>query len=86
MIPAAAAIPSTPNGVKSDRLSESQPVAPTTMNSTSTPILISTMIALTFADSLAPRISSDAHSRIRITAGRLKMPSCSGALTGCPGS
>ena len=50
------------------------------MNSTSTPSLISTITALTFADSLAPRISSSAHSTIRITAGRLITPPCSGAL------
>ena len=80
MMPAAEVIPSTPNGAKSDRLSESQPVTPTTMNSTSTPSLISTMTALTFADSLAPRISSSAHSTIRTTAGRLKTPPCSGRL------
>src|SRR5215212_8571814 len=79
MIPAAEVMPSTPNGVKSDRLSEFQPVTPTTTNRTSTPTLISTMIALTFADSLAPRSSSTTHSQIRITAGRLKTPSCSGA-------
>jgi hypothetical protein len=66
--------------VKSDRLSELQPVTPTTMNSTSTPSLISTMIALTFADSLAPRSSSAVQSSTRITAGTLKMPSCSGAF------
>ena len=41
------------------------------MNSTSTPSLISTMTALTFADSLAPRISSSVHSTIRITAGQV---------------
>ena len=80
MMPAADVMPSVPNGVKSERLSESQPVTPTAMNRISTPILISTMIALTFADSLAPRISSDAQSTIRITAGTFKMPSCSGAF------
>ena len=41
--------------------------------------MIITMIALTFADSLAPRSSSSVHSTIRITAGRLRMPPCSGA-------
>lgn len=80
MMPAADVTPSKPNGVKSDRLSESQPVAPTTMNSRSTPSLIITMIALTFADSLAPRISSDMHSSTRMTAGTLKKPSCSSAF------
>ena len=38
------------------------------------------MTALTFADSLAPRMSSSAHRTIRITAGRLSTPPCSGAL------
>ena len=38
------------------------------------------MIALTFADSLAPRSSSDAHIPTRITAGRLRTPPCSGAF------
>ena len=66
-------------GAKSDRLSEFQPWIPSTMNSSSTPILIITMTALTLADSLAPRISSSVHSTIRTTAGRLNMPPCSGA-------
>jgi hypothetical protein len=42
--------------------------------------LISTITALTFADSLAPRIRSSEHSTIKITAGRLSTPPCSGAL------
>ena len=49
------------------------------MNSSSTPILIITMTALTFADSLAPRISSSAHSTIRTTAGRLNSAALLGA-------
>ena len=48
-----------------------------TTNIASTPSLISTMIVLTFADSLAPRISSSAHITIRRTAGRLTMPGVS---------
>ena len=79
MIPAAVVIASVPNGVKSDRLSDVQPWRPSTMNSSSTPSLIITMIALIRADSLAPRSSSDAQSTIRITAGRLITPPCSGA-------
>src|SRR5215813_9343577 len=71
MIPAADVMPSRPNGLKFDRLFESQPVMPTAMNRIRTPTLISTITALTFADSLAPRISS--------TAGKLKTPPCSGA-------
>ena len=38
------------------------------------------MMALVFADSLTPRISSRAHMMMRITAGRLNTPPCSGAL------
>src|SRR3954464_3840335 len=79
MIPAAALMPWKPSGAKCDRWSESQPWSPTTTNSASTPSLISTMIALTFADSLAPRSSSDAQSQISTTAGRLNTPPCSGA-------
>src|SRR5215813_6171331 len=79
MIPAADVIPSRPNGLKFDRLFESQPVTPTAMNRISTPTLMSTITALTFADSLAPRISSAEHIRISSTAGRLKTPPCSGA-------
>jgi hypothetical protein len=45
-----------------------------TANMVSTPSLISTMMALTLADSLAPRISSSAHNATRMTAGRLTMP------------
>jgi len=79
MIPAAEVTPLRPAGAKSDRLSAFQPVIPRTTNRASTPILIITMIALTFADSLAPRRSSAAHSTIRITAGMLRIPPCSGA-------
>ena len=50
------------------------------MNMSSTAILMTTMTALVFADSLTPRISSIAHMMIRITAGRLMMPPCSGAF------
>ena len=38
-----------------------------------------TITALTLADSLAPRISRSMHRAIRITAGRLMTPPCSGA-------
>ena len=79
MMPAADHTPLTPNGAKSDRLSEFQPCRPSTTNSASTPSLISTMTAFTFADSLAPRISSSVQSTIRMTAGMLRMPPCSGA-------
>src|SRR3954468_4352937 len=79
MIPAAALMPLKPSGAKLDRWSEFHPWSPTTTNSASTPSLISTMIALIFADSLAPRRSSNVQSQINTTAGRLKMPPCSGA-------
>ena len=57
-----------------------------TMNMMSTAILIATMMALVFADSLTPRISSRAHMMMRITAGRLNTPPCSGALDNALGS
>ena len=71
--------------MKSARLSEFQPVSPITTNSTSTPILIITMIALTVADSLAPRISRDALSNTSTMAGRLITPPASGALDNASG-
>ena len=70
MVPAADPMPATPNGAKSLRWSASKAVNAMTANMTSTPSLISTMIALTLADSLAPRISSSAHIAISTTAGR----------------
>ena len=80
MMPAAEVTPSAPNGAKSDRLSESQPVAPTRMNRIRTATLISTITALTLADSLAPRMSSSVQRMIRTTAGVLNTPPCSGAF------
>src|SRR5919108_3044378 len=80
MIAAALVMPEKPNGVKSDRLSEFQPLTPTTTNRMSTPILVRTIAALTFADSLAPRRSSSVHSTTRTIAGTLITPSCSGAF------
>src|SRR5215204_5046071 len=85
MMPAAAVIPLNPNGVKSARLLEFHPVMPITMNSTSTAILISTMMVFTIADSLAPRMSSRVQSAIKITAGRLRIPPCSGAWDNASG-
>jgi hypothetical protein len=78
MMPAAPVIPVIPNGAKSAKLSEFQPVAPITTNITSTATLMTTMIALTVADSLAPRMSSSAHSATSTTAGRLSTPPPSG--------
>ena len=57
-----------------------QPVIPTTTNSASTPSLTSTITALTFADSLAPRMSSSAHATTSTTAGRLTIPPPSGEV------
>src|SRR5215213_7162399 len=78
MMPAAVVTPFRPSGKKFVRLSDSQPDTPTTTNRIRTAILISTMVALTLADSLAPRSSSDAQSQISTIAGRLTTPSCSG--------
>ena len=78
-MPAADVIPVTPNGAKSEQVVGVPALIPITMNSTRTPILISTMIALVLADSLAPRISSRVHRTTRMTAGRLRTPPCSGA-------
>ena len=85
MIPAAAVIPWTPKGAKSARLLEFQPKRPMMMNKIRMEILISTMTVFTFADSLAPRISSNVQSAIKITAGRLKIPPCSGACDSASG-
>jgi hypothetical protein len=71
-------MPVIPNGAKSAKLSEFHPVTPMTTNITSTATLMTTMIALTVADSLAPRISRNAHSATSTTAGRLSTPPPSG--------
>ena len=70
MVPAAEPMPATPNGAKSLRWLASKAVNAMITNIASTPSLITTMIALTVADSLAPRISSSAHIAIRTIAGR----------------
>ena len=67
IVPAAAAMPAKPNGAKSAKWSPSNAVNAMTMNIASTVSLITTMIALTLADSLAPRISSSAHSATSTT-------------------
>lgn len=74
IVPAAEPMPATPNGTKSLRWSALYALNAMIMNMPSTPSLISTMIALTLADSLAPRINSSAHSPIRMTAGRFTQP------------
>ena len=77
--------PATPNGAKSAKLFEFHPVKPMMMNNNRMPILISTMTVFTVADSLAPRMSSNVQSKIKITAGRLKIPPCSGAWDSASG-
>ena len=79
MMPAAEVTPWKPTGAKSEQLSEFQPCSPSDDEQHQHAELDSTMTALVFADSLAPRMSSSAHRTIRITAGRLKTPPCSGA-------
>lgn len=69
MVPAADPMPATPNGAKSRRWCASKAVKATIANMTSTPSLIITMMALTFADSLAPRTSNSAHIPISAIAG-----------------
>ncbi len=69
MVPAADPIPETPNGAKSRRWFASNAVKATITKTTSTPSLIITMMALTLADSLAPRMSNNAHITINRTAG-----------------
>ena len=78
-------IPATPNGTNGVRLPDSQPSSPSTTNRTSTPILVTTMIALIRADSLVPRISSTAHSRTRTTAETLSQPPASGDFDNASG-
>ena len=68
------ATPAKPNGAKSAKWLLSNAVNAITMNIARTVSLITTMIALTRADSLAPRMSSSAHSATSTTAGRLMTP------------
>ena len=73
-MPAAALTPAAPNGAKSANRSVWNAVNAITANITSTPSLMTTMMLLTLADSLAPRISSSAHSMTRTRAGRFTTP------------
>ncbi len=75
-MPAAEPMPDTPRGAKSLRWPASKAVNATTTNISRTPSLITTMMALTLADSLAPRMSSSAHIPIRTIAGRFTTPGC----------
>ena len=86
MTPAAVITPLKPPGANGVKFAEFQPVTPITMNSTSTASLMTTMVALTFADSLVPLISSSAHSATSTTAGRLRMPPDSGEFEIASGS
>ena len=74
IVPAAALMPADPDAKKLSKRSASNAVSPMTMNSTRTLSLMSTMIVLTLADSLAPRISSSVHRTTRTMAGRLTRP------------
>ena len=67
MMPAAEVMPLKPNGREVGEVVGVPALqADARRTAASTPSLISTMTALTFADSLAPRISSSVHSTIRI--------------------
>ena len=59
---------------KLSKRSASNAVSPMMMNITRTLSLMSTMIVLTLADSLAPRISSSVHRPTSTIAGRLTRP------------
>lgn len=74
IVPAAAVMPATPLGAKSAKLSEWNPVNAITTNISRTATLMTTMVALTFADSDAPRIRRIAHIATRISAGRFTNP------------
>ena len=74
IVPAAAVMPVIPFGAKSAKLSDWKPVNAIATNITSTASLMTTIAALTLADSAAPRISRIAHIRTRISAGRLMKP------------
>jgi hypothetical protein len=74
---AAVVMPAMPLSQKPWKWSALNAVSAMMMNIPSTPSLISTMIVLTKADSLAPRISSSMHITISKTAGRLTMPGVS---------
>ena len=74
IVPAAALMPADPDAKKLSKRSASNAVSPIKMNITRTVSLMSTMIVLTLADSLAPRISSSVHKATSTIAGRLTSP------------
>ena len=74
MVPAAALTPEKPDAKKLAKWSAWNAVRLIATNSTSTPSLIITMIALTRADSDTPLSNRRVHSRTKITAGRLIRP------------
>jgi hypothetical protein len=63
--------PRDPEGRELGQVGRVESVAPITMNRTSTPILINTVIVLAVADSREPRISRTAHRTTSSTAGTL---------------
>jgi hypothetical protein len=77
---AAVTIPSRPLGANGRRLPLSKTVAATTMNRTSTASLTNTMTVLVLAVSRAPFISRAVTATTMRTAGRLKVPPCSGEV------
>ncbi len=88
MLDAATWTPEMPSGMNGVRLPERKPVRPTATKSTRMQILMPTMAALTFTDSLTPRTSRKQTSATRMTAGRLKYPPASppGAADSAAGS
>ncbi|SKT92244.1 Uncharacterised protein [Mycobacteroides abscessus subsp. abscessus] len=91
IVPAAAPIPLTPNGAKSEKLPAWNAVNAMIANTERTASLSSTMTVLTSADSLVPRMSRIAHMMMSRTAGRLSQgcgaagsaPSQGAALIAC---
>ena len=73
-MPAAAVMPADPAAQKLSNRSAWKAVRPITMNRPRTLSLISTMTVLTFADSLAPRMSSRVHKNTSTIAGRFTRP------------
>ena len=74
IVPAAALMPADPDAQKLSNRSALNAVRPITMNITRTLSLTRTMIVLTRADSLAPRISNKVHSTTSTIAGRFTRP------------
>jgi hypothetical protein len=85
MTEAAVTMPSRPLGANGLRLSLSKTVAATTMNSSSTASLTNTMMVFVLAVSRAPFMSRAVTATTMRTAGRLKVPPCSGEVDSASG-